>query len=549
MTRIETRRKRERFMECIPSFLNNDFFNRDTCFLDIASKKMVTNFDVFSPLFSATLTASSLSNSSSTMGDVLDDGGVSSNIILSDSSIFMVLLLEPMTETDIMSPTPATLVIYCLRALNLRFIAIKYLLWEKEKKTYLLAVGYFRSEDYLHSATLVDTCLESQVMATEEAKDLATLPLDKLVENLKIYEMILENDGVVSKTTTKENVKSLALKAKVTREQTSDDSDSQGESDEEEAEAFNFSARNFRKFFRKGHFASECRKPKENKAFVRGVWSDSEDLDEQLNDSTCLMEIDSHEIVDSGCTKHMTGNRRLFTSYKAYDGGHVAFGRNLKGKVVGRGVFLGYSQTSKAYIVLNKETMRIEESLNVTFDESLPKPKPSPSIADDRINEPIVQDLNGSQSLQVNVSDEGYHKSLKEARGHTIEQVIAELNERTLRVEKRRKELYENMQTTHIVKENSLKLNSEIKCNHLHHHYNCHYLIMVLPDNQVNSAKTILDDKALEESSSCSDFYADLHLNDEEDNGNEVVIFQTLREEVRTRIPSSLIRGIGEFRI
>ncbi|GJV58191.1 hypothetical protein Tco_1459196 [Tanacetum coccineum] len=42
-------------------------------------------------------------------------------------------------------------------------------------------------------------------------------------------------------------------------------------------------------------------------------------------------------IVDSGCTKHMTGNRRLFTSYKAYDGGHVVFGRNLKVKVVGGG--------------------------------------------------------------------------------------------------------------------------------------------------------------------------------------------------------------------
>ncbi|GKC89570.1 retrovirus-related pol polyprotein from transposon TNT 1-94 [Tanacetum coccineum] len=97
------------------------------------------------------------------------------------------------------------------------------------------------------------------------------------------------------------------------------------------------------------------------------------------------------------------------------------------------GVFLGYSQTSKAYIVLNKETMRIEESLNVTFDESLPEPKSSPSVEDDRINEPIVQDLNGSPSLQINVSDEGYPKSVKEAIGHPIEQVIGELNERSLR--------------------------------------------------------------------------------------------------------------------
>ncbi|GJY14473.1 retrovirus-related pol polyprotein from transposon TNT 1-94 [Tanacetum coccineum] len=97
------------------------------------------------------------------------------------------------------------------------------------------------------------------------------------------------------------------------------------------------------------------------------------------------------------------------------------------------GVFLGYSQTSKAYIVLKKETIRIEESLNVTFNDSLPEPKSSYSVEDDRIDEPIIQDLNGSPSLQVNVSDEGYPKSLKEARDHPIEQVISELNERTLR--------------------------------------------------------------------------------------------------------------------
>ncbi|GJR67040.1 hypothetical protein Tco_0013105 [Tanacetum coccineum] len=84
-------------------------------------------------------------------------------------------------------------------------------------------------------------------------------------------------------------------------------------------------------------------------------------------------------------------------------------------------------------MVLNKETMRIEESLNVTFYESLSEPKESPSVEDDRINELIVQDLNRSPSLQVNVSDEGYPKSVKEARGHPIEQVISELNEMTLR--------------------------------------------------------------------------------------------------------------------
>ncbi|GJQ96092.1 hypothetical protein Tco_0007231 [Tanacetum coccineum] len=66
--------------------------------------------------------------------------------------------------------------------------------------------------------------------------------------------MVLENDGVVYKTT-KEKVKSLALKAKVTREQTGDDSDTEGGSgeDEDESEEFNLIARNFRMFFHKGN--------------------------------------------------------------------------------------------------------------------------------------------------------------------------------------------------------------------------------------------------------------------------------------------------------
>ncbi|GJT34005.1 retrovirus-related pol polyprotein from transposon TNT 1-94 [Tanacetum coccineum] len=98
-----------------------------------------------------------------------------------------------------------------------------------------------------------------------------------------------------------------------------------------------------------------------------------------------------------------------------------------------KSMFLGYSQTSKAYIVLNKETMRIEEYLNVTFDENLPEPKLSPSVEDDRITEPVVHNPVRSLSIQVNALEPGYLKSVKEARGHQIEQVISELNARTLR--------------------------------------------------------------------------------------------------------------------
>ncbi|GJW65852.1 retrovirus-related pol polyprotein from transposon TNT 1-94 [Tanacetum coccineum] len=51
------------------------------------------------------------------------------------------------------------------------------------------------------------------------------------------------------------------------------------------------------------------------------------------------------------------------------------------------GVFLGYSQNSKAYIIFNKQTMRVEESLNVTFDETPPLPKTSPLEDDELVEE------------------------------------------------------------------------------------------------------------------------------------------------------------------
>nr|GEU51843.1 replication protein A 70 kDa DNA-binding subunit B [Tanacetum cinerariifolium] len=72
-----------------------------------------------------------------------------------------------------------------------------------------------------------------KVTTIEEAKDLVKLPFDELIRNLKVYEMVLRNDGVISKST-KENVKFLALKAKITRGQTSNNSVCQDGSDKDE---------------------------------------------------------------------------------------------------------------------------------------------------------------------------------------------------------------------------------------------------------------------------------------------------------------------------
>ncbi|GKB23285.1 retrovirus-related pol polyprotein from transposon TNT 1-94 [Tanacetum coccineum] len=42
-------------------------------------------------------------------------------------------------------------------------------------------------------------------------------------------------------------------------------------------------------------------------------------------------------IKDSGCSKHMTSNRKLFSSYEAYSEGNIIFGSNLRGNIIGKG--------------------------------------------------------------------------------------------------------------------------------------------------------------------------------------------------------------------
>nr|GEX25254.1 integrase, catalytic region, zinc finger, CCHC-type, peptidase aspartic, catalytic [Tanacetum cinerariifolium] len=99
------------------------------------------------------------------------------------------------------------------------------------------------------------------------------------------YEVVLEKDSEVSKNK-KEKYKSLALKAKKV---SSDEETSSSNSEDEEY------------------------------AMVVSL----------------KVKLESNEwIKDSGYTRHMTGNKRLFSTYDAYDGGNVVFGSNGKSKII-----------------------------------------------------------------------------------------------------------------------------------------------------------------------------------------------------------------------
>nr|GEU58381.1 retrotransposon protein, putative, unclassified [Tanacetum cinerariifolium] len=149
---------------------------------------------------------------------------------------------------------------------------------------------------------------KEKVTVIEESKDLSPLALDEITGSLKVHKIIMEKDFGIYKGK-RERAKSIALKAK--KESSDDETSTSGSDDEEYA----MTVREFKKFFRRkgrfvrqtreekkpfqkrddkkarvigksddpNHLISECLKPswnKEQKAFVKGSCSDSENKDE-----------------------------------------------------------------------------------------------------------------------------------------------------------------------------------------------------------------------------------------------------------------------------
>ncbi|GJR93132.1 hypothetical protein Tco_0265306 [Tanacetum coccineum] len=84
----------------------------------------------------------------------------------------------------------------------------------------------------------------AKVMAIEESKNLTTLSLDELIENLKVYEEVIKKDSETVKSK-REQSRSIALKA---RKDSSDDNSSTSDSEDEE---YAMAVRDFKKFFKR----------------------------------------------------------------------------------------------------------------------------------------------------------------------------------------------------------------------------------------------------------------------------------------------------------
>ncbi|GKD07197.1 hypothetical protein Tco_1186882 [Tanacetum coccineum] len=80
--------------------------------------------------------------------------------------------------------------------------------------------------------------------------------------------------------------------------------------------------------------------------------------------------------------------------------------------------------------------MKIEESLNVTFDETPPPSKTSPLVDDDLDEEEAIK-VTEKKNLENDIEDETLEVdeivNIKESKNHPLDNVIDYLNQRTLR--------------------------------------------------------------------------------------------------------------------
>ncbi|GJR34030.1 retrovirus-related pol polyprotein from transposon TNT 1-94 [Tanacetum coccineum] len=165
-------------------------------------------------------------------------------------------------------------------------------------------------------------------METEESKDLASLSLDELIENLKVYEMIIKKDSEIVKEKVKR--KSLALKAK---KESSDEECSTSGSENEE---YVMAVRDFKKFFkRRGRLVRQPQNDKKTfqrirddkndknqRAFVGGSWSDSgEEDDEMVKNETCIVAQASRKLLiehASDCSRYSSSSLALLKLPSAF---------------------------------------------------------------------------------------------------------------------------------------------------------------------------------------------------------------------------------------
>nr|GEU89294.1 zf-CCHC domain-containing protein/UBN2 domain-containing protein [Tanacetum cinerariifolium] len=319
----------------------------------------------------------------------------------------------------------------------------------------------------------------AKVTAIEESKDLTSLSLDELIENLKVHEIIIKKDFELVKA--KVERKSIALKAK------KESSDKECLTSDSEDEEYAMAVRDFKKFFKRrgrfvrqpwndkktfqrsrddkngksdrkcfrcgdsNHLIRECPKPSKDKnqrAFVKGSWSDSgEEDDEKVKDEMCLVAHASSEVhvMCRGRIQYDLKLKRRKNSsqdQKKQSSGVYAYWKSRYKKRIKLQAKKSPSASHFLSMHANlenthhKHTKKVKESLNVTFNETPPPSKKSPLVDDDLDEEEAIKAIE-KKNLENDIVNETLKidkiVNIKESRNHPLETVIGNLNQRTLR--------------------------------------------------------------------------------------------------------------------
>ncbi|GJY32807.1 hypothetical protein Tco_0417276 [Tanacetum coccineum] len=291
----------------------------------------------------------------------------------------------------------------------------------------------------------------AKVMAIEELKDLSSLALAELIGNLKVHELFMEKVPEIYNGK-KEMVKSITLIAK---KESSDDEISTFRSDDEE---YAIIVRNFKKCGG-NHLIGDCPKPprnKDQKAFVGGCWSDNEnEAEDKTNDKNCLMAQSTNYVsLDSS---YYSDNASAFddnsdgSTIKAYGSTIHASVDPLTSQKVAERVFSPPLSSRSDFVITRKKLIhnKIVESKKLSLKPSLksglgyvknesstPPTKLSPLVDDDVCEEEAIEN-NIKVVYTNNIEDEFVEVdevvNIKESKNHPLEQVIGNLNQRTLR--------------------------------------------------------------------------------------------------------------------
>ncbi|GJW13594.1 retrovirus-related pol polyprotein from transposon TNT 1-94 [Tanacetum coccineum] len=276
----------------------------------------------------------------------------------------------------------------------------------------------------------------AKVTTIEESKDLISLSLDELIGNLKVYKAIIKKDSEIVKSK-REQSRSLALKAK------NESSDEESLTSDSENEEYAMTVKEFKKFFkRRGRFVRQPRdeeshskevetkkmvKAKENVLDVEIQIISSESV--QSHQETIIKELslEEHGVIATKIKKKRLKTKLVFKCFILNTKDYLT---KFDPKSY-EGVFLGYSQNSKAYIILNKQTIKVKESLNVTFDETPPPPKTSPVEDDDLVEEKAIE-VNNTRPLDNDVEDKSLENNeiinIKESKSHLLKNILEPKN-------------------------------------------------------------------------------------------------------------------------